>query len=66
MVVTFAVNCVTFFYIVDDRVAKYKLIAPLFYGKIGKFVCFHITLCNRLLKYQNFVEALVKYTYFVF
>ena len=35
MVVTFAVNCITFFYIVDNRVAKYKLIAPLFYGKIG-------------------------------
>jgi len=31
-----------------------------------KFICFNITLCNRLLKYQNFVGALVKYKYFVF
>ena len=31
MVVAFVVDCVTFFYIVDNRVAKYKLIAPLFY-----------------------------------
>ena len=28
--------------------------------------CFNITLCNRPLIYQFFVEALVKYTYFVF
>ena len=28
--------------------------------------CFNITLCNRPLIYHFFVEALVKYTYFVF
>ena len=28
-----------------------------------KFVCFNITLCNRLLKYHLFVEALVKNMY---
>ena len=31
MVVAFVVDCVTFFYIIDNRVANYKLIAPLFY-----------------------------------